>query len=207
MAVYWRHMHKKTLIVGFSALMASVAIMPSLALAQVPAPTCVPVEGIPCPGTTPAKTTKGPAFTSPKEACQWYANRPEKGLFQVVRDTAEECLVKVGDGNIGYGYVRGYYSGSKFCLASTGDYFGKNGAGDSTSCLTVSNPGKSVTTANLPDLPQLNEAKKNASAALDQLRLMADRAENYLRFLYTTTKEWLRELFGVTEPVKTDTKV
>jgi len=79
---------------------------------------------------------------SPQEACQYYENRWEKGLISVVKDAENECLVRVGDSNTGFGYVRGYYSGNKFCLDSYGAYFNNAGLSDASECISVSRTDK-----------------------------------------------------------------
>ena len=81
-------------------------------------------------------------LTSPREACQFYQSRWEKGLLAVVRDTENECLVRVGDNNTGFGYIRGYYSGNQFCLDSSGAYFNNAGLPDSSECIIISQSGR-----------------------------------------------------------------
>lgn len=80
-------------------------------------------------------------LTSPREACQYYQNRWERGLLAVKKDEEDECLVMVGDNNTGFGYIRSYYSGNKFCMDSYGAYFNNAGLSDSSECIPVSRPG------------------------------------------------------------------
>ncbi|MFH1077602.1 MAG: hypothetical protein V1753_12385 [Pseudomonadota bacterium] len=87
-------------------------------------------------------------LTSPREACQFYQNTWEKGLISVVSDTENECLVRVGDNNTGFGYTRYYYSGNKLCVENSGEYYGLSSP--QTQCETISQkqqdiPGKIVT--------------------------------------------------------------
>jgi|SRR3972149_10043718 len=80
-------------------------------------------------------------LTSPREACQYYQDRWERGLLAVKKDEEDECLVRVGDNNTGFGYIRSYYSGNKFCMDSYGAYFNNAGLSDSSECIPVSRPG------------------------------------------------------------------
>lgn len=90
------------------------------------------------------------ALTSPHAACVYYQSRWEKGLIRVVKDTSSECIVQVGDNNSGIGQIRGYYSGGKFCLASTGAYFNNAGIADSTQCVPVLGGGGTQQSSNFP---------------------------------------------------------
>jgi len=87
-----------------------------------------------------------PAFTSPSGMCQYYNSRWEQGLFHVVPGKAGECLVQVGDNNSGIGYIRGYYSGTKFCMDSYGAYFNNAGIANSTQCVPTAARGSTGTT-------------------------------------------------------------
>ena len=135
-------MNKKSLIISILLvfiLTTSAVNFTEAQVPKVPEPTCVPVPGIPCPGES---NDVGLPLDSPRKACQYYQNRWEKGLILVVKNTENECLVRVGDSNAGFGYIRGYYSGNKFCLDSYGAYFNNAGLSDSSECISVSQIGK-----------------------------------------------------------------
>lgn len=113
----------------------------------------------------------GLPLNSPRKACQYYQNRWEKGLILVVKNTENECLVKVGDSNMGFGYIRGYYSGGKFCLNSYGAYFNNAGLSDSTECISVSQTGKGQQQKTSPKsvTPELLNIEKNISQLFNYL--------------------------------------
>ena len=100
-----------------------------------------------------------PVFTSPSGMCEYYNNRWEQGLFHVVPGNAGECLVQVGDSNSGIGYIRGYYSGTKFCMDSYGAYYNNAGISNSTQCIPTAARGGSGTTRSTSMWPSWDDWK------------------------------------------------
>lgn len=98
------------------------------------------------------------AITSPREACQFFKNTPEKGLISVVSDTENECLVRVGDNNIGFGYTRYYYSGNKICVENSGEYY--NLSSPQTECSDISKPTPTPKIEPAPGFQPLLEKSK-----------------------------------------------
>lgn len=92
---------------------------------------------VPDPTPDQSNTAPVPVINSPREACRAYRTDSRFFVNNVfLKDTDEECLIQVGDNNIGYGKVDFYFKGNEFCVASTGDYFTRiNGGG--TSCKPV----------------------------------------------------------------------
>lgn len=113
----------------------------------------------------------GLPLDSPRKACQYYQNRWEKGLFLVEKNKEDECLVRVGDNNTGFGHIRGYYSGNKFCLSSYGTYFNNAGLSDSTECVSVSQIDKGQQQRTSPEIvtPAPSNIEKNISKLFNYL--------------------------------------
>lgn len=79
----------------------------------------------------------GAAATSPRAMCQSYINL---SIGSIERNTENDCLIRVGDNNAGFGYVHAYYTKTpaEFCIASSGPYFPK----PETNCWPISSAGK-----------------------------------------------------------------
>lgn len=195
-------MNQKNLIISilsaFILTISSLTISVNFTEAQVPdvgLPTCVPAPGIPCP----VQSAQTPEMTSPHSVCQYYANRPEKGLFSVETNLDEECLVKVGDENIGFGYIRGYYSGNQFCLSRYGAYFNNASYRDSTSCKDVPQINKVQPQKTSPKIPtQVKPLKKpdagNSQAFNDLLNV--SNLSNTINNAVNLATENLRSFFN-----------
>jgi hypothetical protein len=78
-------------------------------------------------------------ITSPSAACQYYlSNFP--GITAIVTDTENNCTLRVGDNNVGFGNIHAYYSGTNFCMETSGQYFGH--LEPETSCIPIAKTGK-----------------------------------------------------------------
>jgi hypothetical protein len=62
-------------------------------------------------------------LTSPREACVYYKAAYPTGHIE--RNIDNSCLIRVGDSNTGFGYIHAHYVGDKFCLDSSGLFFGR----------------------------------------------------------------------------------
>lgn len=62
-------------------------------------------------------------LTTPREACVYYKAAYPTG--KVEQNVESSCLIRVGDSNTGFGYIHAHYVGDKFCLDSSGLYFGR----------------------------------------------------------------------------------
>ncbi len=104
----------------------------------------ISVPSVPDPQPDQSNTAPVPVINSPREACHAY--RTDSRYFAnnvFLKDTDDECLIQIGDNNVGYGKVDFFFKGTEFCVTSSGDYFTRIGGGG-TSCKTVKKQIKNV---------------------------------------------------------------
>jgi hypothetical protein len=78
-------------------------------------------------------------ITSPSAACQYYISN-FSNIIDIVTDTENNCTLRVGDNNTGFGNIHAYYSGTNFCMETSGQYFGH--LEPETSCVSITQTGK-----------------------------------------------------------------
>lgn len=79
------------------------------------------------------------ALTSPRAVCQYYvSNFPV--FTAIITDTENNCTLRIGDNNAGFGNIHAYYSGNNFCMETSGEYFGY--LSPKTDCVPISPAGK-----------------------------------------------------------------
>ena len=89
---------------------------------------------------------QSPAFGSPRSACQYYINSHLAIVSSIDSNTENDCLIKVGNNNTGFGYMHFYYliNSNQYCEAYSGAYFPT----PSTKCMPRTQP---VTTPQSPN--------------------------------------------------------